>query len=233
MIFRQLFDPASSTYSYLLADAGEAVLIDPVLEQAERDSGLVADLGLKLLWTLETHVHADHITGAWTLKERLGSRIALSAAASAAGADCLLQDGERVAFGAHFVEVRATPGHTASCLTYVLDDRSMAFTGDCVLIRGCGRTDFQEGDSAKLYRSVREKIFSLPDSCLLYPGHDYRGFTVTTVGEEKTHNPRLGLAHSEQDFSQCMANLKLAYPKKIDIAVPANLKCGRPESAAH
>ncbi|HEX3653656.1 MAG TPA: MBL fold metallo-hydrolase [Rhizomicrobium sp.] len=227
MIFRQLFDPTSSTYSYLLADRGEAVLIDPVLEQAERDAALIGELGLKLLWTLETHVHADHITGGWTLKERLGSRIALSAAAKAAGADRVLHDADRIQFGSRFLEVRATPGHTASCLTYLLDDHSMAFTGDCVLIRGCGRTDFQEGSSAQLYRSVHEKIFGLPDACLLYPGHDYRGFTVTSVAEEKAHNPRLGLAKSEQDFAECMANLKLAYPKKIDVAVPANLHCGQ------
>jgi sulfur dioxygenase len=227
MLFRQLFDPASSTYTYLLADGGEAVLIDPVLEQVERDAALIGELGLKLLWTLETHVHADHITGGWTLKQRLRSRIALSAAAKAAGADRVLHDGDRIQFGGRSLEVRATPGHTASCLTYVLDDQNMAFTGDCVLIRGCGRTDFQEGSSAQLYRSVRDKIFSLPDTCLLYPGHDYRGFTVTSVGEEKAHNPRLGLARSEQDFAECMANLKLAYPKKIDVAVPANLQCGR------
>ncbi len=227
MIFRQLFDPASSTYTYLLADSGEAVLIDPVLEQADRDAVLIGELGLMLLWTLETHVHADHITGGWALKERLGSRIALSAAAQAAGADRALHDGDSIQFGSRFVEVRSTPGHTASCLTYVLDDRSIAFTGDCVLIRGCGRTDFQDGSSAHLYESVREKIFSLPDTCLLYPGHDYRGFTATSVREEKAHNPRLGLARSEQDFAECMANLKLAYPKKIDIAVPANLRCGR------
>ncbi|HEX3945765.1 MAG TPA: MBL fold metallo-hydrolase [Rhizomicrobium sp.] len=227
MIFRQLFDPASSTYAYLLSDGGEAVLIDPVLEQAERDAMLISDLGLQLLWTLETHVHADHITGAWTLKEKLGSRIALSAAANAAGADRLLHDGDRVQFGERVLEARATPGHTASCLTYVLDDHGMAFTGDCVLIRGCGRTDFQEGNSSQLYRSVHEKIFSLPNACLLYPGHDYRGFTVTSVAEEKAHNPRLGLAKSEQDFAECMANLKLAYPKKIDVAVPANLHCGQ------
>ena len=228
MIFRQLFDPASSAYTYLLADGGEAVLIDPVLEQIERDIALLRELGLKLVWTLETHVHADHITGGWTLKERLGSRIALSAAAKAAGADCVLHDGDRIQLGSRFLEAHATPGHTASCMTFVLDDASMAFTGDCVLIRGCGRTDFQEGSSAQLYQSVREKIFTLPDTCLLYPGHDYRGFTVTSVGEEKAHNPRLGLARSEQDFAECMANLKLAYPKKIDVAVPANLQCGRP-----
>jgi sulfur dioxygenase len=227
MIFRQLFDSGSSTYSYLLADSGEAVLIDPVLEQAERDATLISELSLTLLWTLETHVHADHVTGAARLRDRLHSRIALATAARAEGADCNLNDGDRIGFGSRFLMVRATPGHTASCLTYVLDDESMAFTGDCLLIRGCGRTDFQEGSPAQLYRSVRERVFNLQDDCRLYPGHDYRGLTVTTVAEEKAHNPRLGLAKSEDDFNACMANLKLAYPKRIDVAVPANLRCGR------
>ena len=148
MLFRQLFDPQSSTYSYLLADreGGEAVLIDPVFEQVPRDSALIRELGLTLGWTLETHVHADHVTGAWLLRQRLGSRIALAAASGADGADRWLDDRDTVAFGRRFVQVRATPGHTSGCLTYVLDDETMAFTGDCVLIRGCGRTDFQQDD---------------------------------------------------------------------------------------
>ncbi|MBV8800617.1 MAG: MBL fold metallo-hydrolase [Alphaproteobacteria bacterium] len=228
MIFRQLFDPASSTYSYLLADGGEAVLIDPVFEQVRRDAALIRELSLKLLWTLETHIHADHVTGGWLLKQRLGSRHALGGACGARGADRLLEHSEMVWFGSRFLEVRVTPGHTAGCLTYVLDDRSMAFTGDCLLIRGCGRTDFQEGSCAALYRSVHEQIFLLPDSCLLYPAHDYRGLTVTSVGEEKAYNPRLGGSLSESDFAGFMQALKLAHPKKIDVAVPANLQCGRP-----
>lgn len=229
MIFRQLFDSGSSTYSYLLGDAGEAVLIDPVLEQVERDAACISELKLTLLWTLETHVHADHITGAARLRERLGSRIALAATANADGADRHLKDGERIGFGSRFLSARATPGHTATCITYVLDGESMAFTGDCLLIRGCGRTDFQDGNSARLYRSIREGVFTLPDECLLYPAHDYRGLMVTTVAEEKAHNPRLGLSKSEDEFMACMANLNLAHPKKIDIAVPANLRCGRVE----
>ncbi|SKA15719.1 Glyoxylase, beta-lactamase superfamily II [Enhydrobacter aerosaccus] len=234
LVFRQLFDPTSSTYTYLLGDSisGEAVLIDPVFEQVRRDAALIAELGLKLLWTLETHVHADHVTGAWLLKQRLGSRIALAAAGGAKGADRLLQDGERVSFGKRLLEVRATPGHTNGCLTYVLDDESMAFTGDCVLIRGSGRTDFQEGDARTLYRSVRARIFSLPDSCLLYPGHDYRGLTVTSVGEEKKYNPRLGGEIGEGDCVGYMKNLNLPHPKKIDEAVPANLRCGQPVAGA-
>jgi sulfur dioxygenase len=169
VIFRQLFDASSSTYTYLLGDraSGEALLIDPVFEQVRRDAALVHELGLRLVWTLETHVHADHVTGAWLLKRRAGSAIALSAASGAEGADRLLCDGDRVAFGARHLEVRATPGHTNGCLTYVLDDQSMAFTGDCLLIRGSGRTDFQQGDPAAMYHSVRERIFSLPAACQL------------------------------------------------------------------
>jgi glyoxylase-like metal-dependent hydrolase (beta-lactamase superfamily II) len=184
MIFRQLFDPQSSTYTYLLAcpDTREAVLIDPVFEHARRDAALVAELGLKLLTTLETHVHADHVTGAALLRSALGSKVALSKDSGATGGDLYLADGDKVAFGKRFLEARATPGHTSGCMSFVLDDRSMAFTGDALLIRGCGRTDFQQGDAHQLFRSVREKIFSLPDACLLYPGHDYKGLTASSVG---------------------------------------------------
>jgi len=234
VIFRQTFDPSSSTYTYLLADPGtrEAVLIDPVFEQARRDAALVAELGLKLLWTVETHVHADHVTGAWLHKQRLGSRIALAAASGAQGADRYLAPGERVEFGRRALEVRGTPGHTAGCVTYVLDDRSMAFTGDALLIRGCGRTDFQQGSPHALFRSVHEQIFTLPDACLLYPAHDYRGLTVSSVGEERQFNPRLGGEILEADFAGYMSHLGLAHPRQMEVAVPANLQCGRVESAA-
>jgi sulfur dioxygenase len=234
ILFRQLFDPQSSTYSYLLGDdrSGEAVLIDPVFEQASRDAALVRELGLTLGWTLETHVHADHVTGAWALKQRLGSRIAVSADGGASGADRQLHDRDKIAFGKRHLSVRSTPGHTHGCLTFVLDDESMAFTGDCLLIRGCGRTDFQQGSARAMYRSVHAQIFSLPETCLLYPGHDYRGLTVTSVAEERRFNPRLGGQLSEDDFVGYMNALGLPHPKKIDIAVPANLVCGRPEGAA-
>ena len=232
LVFRQLFDPQSSTYTYLLGDraSGAAVLIDPVFEQVRRDAALLGELGLTLVATLETHVHADHVTGASLLKRRTGSRIMLSQASRAEGADRYLMQDDVVAFGGRRLMVRATPGHTNSCLTYVLDDHSMAFTGDCLLIRGSGRTDFQEGDAAAMYRSVHEQIFSLPDDCLLYPAHDYRGLTVTSVAEERRFNPRLGGEIGIGDFSGYMKNLRLAHPKLIDIAVPANLRCGRPDS---
>ena len=231
LIFRQLFDAQSSTYTYLLADAEsrDAVMIDPVLEQVQRDVALVRELGLHLRWTLETHVHADHVTGAWLLRQRCHSGIALSEHSGAEGASRLLAHGERLAFGAHALVVRSTPGHTNGCLTYVLDDHRMAFTGDCLLIRGCGRTDFQQGDAPGLFRSVHEQIFTLPDACTLYPGHDYRGLTATSVAEEKAFNPRLGGAIAETDFVGYMQNLGLAHPKLLDVAVPANLRCGRPE----
>ncbi len=234
MIFRQFFDPASSTYTYLLADEAsrEALLIDPVFEQARRDWALLEELDLRLAWTLETHVHADHVSGGWLLREHCGSRIALSRASGANGADRLLEHGDRVGFGSRHLEVRATPGHTDGCMTYVLDDRTMAFTGDALLIRGCGRTDFQQGSAERLYQSVNEQIYSLPDSCLLYPAHDYRGITVTSVGEEKRYNPRLGAHVLREDFVGYMKHLGLPQPKQIDVAVPANLQCGRPPASA-
>lgn len=231
LIFRQLFDTASSTYTYLLGDssAGEAVLIDPVYEHERRDRALLRELGLRLVATLDTHVHADHVTAAWLMKQRCGSQILLSEHSGAAHADRLLKHGDRVAFGARTLEVRATPGHTNGCLSYVLDDHSMAFTGDSLLIRGCGRTDFQQGSPATLFRSVREQILSLPATCLLYPAHDYRGLTVTSVGEELRYNPRLGGDVDAGDFAGYMNNLGLPHPKLMDIAVPANLRCGRPD----
>jgi sulfur dioxygenase len=232
LVFRQLFDPPSSTYTYLLADSGSgaAVIIDPVFEQVRRDAALIEELGLRLVYALETHVHADHVTGSWLLKQRTGCRIALAANSSAEGADRYLVQDDVVAFGDRNLQVRQTPGHTNGCLTYVLDDRSMAFTGDCLFVRGTGRTDFQQGDPHAMYRSIHQQIFTLPDSCLLYPAHDYRGLTVTSVREERRFNPRLGGEIGEGDFTGYMTNLRLAHPKKLDVAVPANLQCGRPES---
>jgi len=229
MIFRQLFDPVSSTYTYLLGDSGEALLIDPVYEQVPRDLALLQELGLRLLTTLDTHVHADHVTGAWRLRQRSGSDIALAAVVGADGATRPLRHGERIDFGTRHLIARATPGHTNGCLTYVLDDQSMAFTGDSLLIRGCGRTDFQGGSPEQLFASVREQILSLPDNCLLYPAHDYRGITVTSVAEERRFNPRLGGDVDVGDFTGHMNNLNLPHPKLMAVAVPANLRCGKPE----
>jgi sulfur dioxygenase len=231
MIFRQLFDPASSTYTYLLGDAesGEALLIDCVYEQVPRDLALVQELGLRLLATLDTHVHADHVTGAWRMRQCSGSLIALAEAVDAEGVNRSLRHGDRVTFGQRHLNVRATPGHTGGCLTYVLDDESMAFTGDSLLIRGCGRTDFQGGSPEQLFASVREQILTLPDDCLLYPAHDYRGITVTSVAEERRFNPRLGGDVDLGDFAGYMNNLNLPHPKLMAVAVPANLRCGRPD----
>ena len=231
LIFRQLFDPASSTYTYLLGDAAsrEALLIDPVFEQARRDSALLRELGLRLIATLDTHVHADHVTAAWLHRQRGGSRILLSATGGATGAARALVAGDQVDFGGRHLQVRATPGHTDGCLSYVLDDHAMAFTGDALLIRGCGRTDFQQGSAERLYRSVHEQILSLPEGCLLYPAHDYRGCTVTSVAEERRFNPRFGGTSNLGDFVGYMAHLGLPHPKQMAVAVPANLRCGRPE----
>lgn len=231
MIFRQLFDSETSTFTYLLADADsrEALLIDCVFEQHLRDLALIRELGLDLLLTLETHVHADHVTGAWLMKRALGSEIGLAAAAGAECADRLLAHGDVVEVGGLALEVRATPGHTDGCLSYVLPEHRMVFSGDALLIRGAGRTDFQQGSAKTLFRSVREQILSLPDDYLIYPAHDYSGRAVTTVGEEHAHNPRLGDGVREEDFVAYMDNLGLPHPAKMERAVPANVQCGRPD----
>jgi len=228
MIFRQLIDPETSTYTYLLGDEStrESILIDPVLEQVDRDSTLLGEMGLELQLALETHVHADHVTASGRLRERLGGQIGVGARSGVKDADLLLAQGDVLQVGDVHLEVLETPGHTAGCVTYVCSDASMAFTGDALLVRGCGRTDFQDGDANALFRSVRERIFALPDSWLLYPAHDYKGHTVTTVAEEKHCNPRLGLHRSREEFVGLMAGLQLAYPKRLDVAVPANLELG-------
>jgi len=233
LVFRQLHDPKSSTYTYLLGDPAtrEALLIDPVFELARRDAALLQELDLKLVCTLDTHVHADHVTAAWMLKRLTGSRIALSAKSGAEGIDVPLQHGDRVHFGSRYIEARATPGHTDGCMTFVLDDRTMAFTGDALLIRGTGRTDFQQGNAHALHRSITGQIFTLPDDCLVYPAHDYRGLTASSVGEERRFNPRIGGARSEADFVGYLENLGLPHPKQMDVAVPANLQCGHVEAA--
>jgi glyoxylase-like metal-dependent hydrolase (beta-lactamase superfamily II)/rhodanese-related sulfurtransferase len=232
MLFRQLFDLASSTYTYLLADerSREAVLIDPVFEQHARDAALVRELGLKLLFTIDTHCHADHVTGAWLMKTALGSRIAMAGSCGAKNVDFPLSHGDVVRFGSHALGVRATPGHTDGCLSMVTDDRAMVFTGDALLVRGAGRTDFQQGDAHRLFRSIRDQLLTLPDECVVYPAHDYEGRTSSTIGEERRCNPRIGGGAREEDFVGYMENLGLPHPKQIAVALPANLRAGEPES---
>ncbi|KAM0945960.1 putative persulfide dioxygenase [Dioscorea sansibarensis] len=234
LLFRQLFEKESSTYTYLLADVGHpekpALIVDPVDRTVDRDLSLVKELGLKLIYAMNTHVHADHVTGTGLIKSRVPGVKSVISTASNAKADILVEHGDKIHFGNLFLEVHATPGHTLGCLTYVTGDEPdqphprMAFTGDTLLIRGCGRTDFQGGSSHKLYESVHSRIFTLPKDTLLYPAHDYKGFTVSTVEEEMLYNPRL--SKDEDTFKTIMENLNLPYPKMIDAAVPANMVCG-------
>lgn len=226
LIFFQLYEKESSTYTYLLGDVktAEAVIIDPVYETRERDLKLINELGLKLKYVLETHVHADHITGSGELRNRTGAKIALNGAYSASCSDIALNDKSEITFGSHKITAISTPGHTKGCMTYHLDN--MLFTGDALLIRGCGRTDFQDGSPETLFHSVRDKIFSYPDETFIYPAHDYKGLNRTTVGLEKKLNPRLKLENSKEDFVKIMSELKLDYPKKLQVAVPANMQCG-------
>ena len=225
MLFRQLFDPETSTYTYLLADqrTRQAAIIDPVVEQTARDLQLLRELNLDLVLTLETHVHADHVTGSGALRDATGAKTAVSAAAGVPCADLHLFDGDELELGRHRIRVLSTPGHTDGCLSYLVDDR--VFTGDALLIRGTGRTDFQSGSAAELYDSITEKLFALPDETYVYPGHDYRGRSVSTIGEEKRFNPRLA-GKTKDEFIGIMRDLNLAPPKKIVEAVPANLVCG-------
>ena len=233
MLLKQLFDHNSSTLTYLLADptTREAVIIDPVLEHVDRDLKLVAELGLELIYTLDTHIHADHITGSGEIRDRIGALSGVSAVSGVECADHRLVHGDFLHFGNYSLEVRATPGHTNGCLTFVVNDgaRTLAFTGDALLIRGCGRTDFQEGSAATLYRSVHEQIYTLPAGTIIFPGHDYRGHRSSTVEEEKKHNPRLALSIEESTFIATMKGLNLSHPKRIHEALPANMACGREE----
>jgi glyoxylase-like metal-dependent hydrolase (beta-lactamase superfamily II)/rhodanese-related sulfurtransferase len=228
MFFRQLIDPETSTWTYLLADpvSRQAVIIDPVLEQLDRDLAQLAELEFTLLYALDTHVHADHVTALGSLRKQLAAKTVVSAKSGSGCPDLFVRDGDILRFGSYGLTVRETPGHTNGCVSYVTLDQKMAFTGDALLIRGCGRTDFQQGSAARLFHSVRSQLFSLPDDCLVYPGHDYKGRTCSTIAEEKRHNPRLGLHKSEAEFVAIMADLKLAYPKRIDVALPTNLQCG-------
>lgn len=230
MIFRQLFEPSSATYTYLLGceETRLAVLIDPVYDVVERDLALVSELGLQLFCTLDTHIHADHLTGAKKARATIGSRIA---APNVDGLDCVdigVEEGRPLKIGKLVIEPLFTPGHTDGHHAYLVDDHgtTRVFTGDCLLIDGCGRTDFQNGDVHRQFQSIRHKLFMLPDDTLVYPGHDYSGRFVSSIAQEKARNPRIGMGRSEADFVEIMANLDLPYPKRIDLAVPGNRLCG-------
>lgn len=229
MLFRQLYEPESSTYTYLIGcpDTRTAVLIDPVMETVERDLAAVHEFGLELAFTLETHVHADHVTSASRLRSLTGCKIAYPAADAGTCADVGVSEDRPLTLGSIKLEALFTPGHTDGHNSYVLDSLCgrRVFTGDALLIDGCGRTDFQNGDAATLYRSVTEKIFTLPDDCLVFPAHDYQHRHVSTVAQERERNPRLAGKTVEQ-FVAIMGGLNLPYPKKIGLAVPANLLCG-------
>jgi len=226
MIFRQLFEPLSSTYTYLIAceETGMAILIDPAMASIERDLAELKKYNLNLAYSVDTHIHADHITSALELKKRTGSKIANPIIDKLPCADVYLQEGKPLNIGSLQLNSLHTPGHTPGHFSYQIDNR--IFTGDSLLIDGCGRTDFQNGSSDDLFNSVHKKLFSLPDDYLVYPGHDYQNRCVSTIGQEKLRNPRLGKDKTLDEFKHIMANLNLPYPKFIDYAVPGNQLCG-------
>ena len=226
MIFRQLFEPISSTYTYLLGceETGQALLIDAVLPTWQRDLAEINALGFKLAFTIDTHIHADHLSAARKLRQEAGSRIAHPALDQLPCADELLEDGKPFTVGGVTLAPLHTPGHTDNHFAYGVDGRVL--TGDALLIDGCGRTDFQNGDAPTLYRSIHDKLFTLAEDTLVYPAHDYQGRRVSSIGQEKTRNPRLGDNKALAEFVEIMDNLKLAYPKFIDYAVSGNRACG-------
>lgn len=230
MLFKQLIEPDSSTYTYLLScpATGTTVLIDPVLDTVERDLQLLKDLGLQLSYTLDTHIHADHLSGARRLKALTGSRICYPAMDELPCADIGVQEGTPLRVGQIDIHPLYTPGHTDHHHAYLIDNgtQKMLFSGDALLIDACGRTDFQSGDAATLYQSIHSKFFSLPDETLVYPCHDYEGRYITTIAQEKQRNPRLQNNKSQAEFVAIMQSLDLPYPRKIDFAVPGNLACG-------
>lgn len=229
MIFRQLFDADTYTYTYLIGCefTHKAILIDTVASEVESYLSLLDELDLTLIYTLETHVHADHITGASLLREKLGSKSIVHRDGGAMCADLLVTDGVSLEVGEIEIKVLHTPGHTSGCVSYLIDDR--LFSGDSLFINGCGRTDFQQGSAETMYHSITEKLFTLPPDTLVYPGHDYHGLTVSTIKQEMALNERLGNGKTKAEFIEIMANLNLPYPKYLDQALPANQACGKTE----
>ncbi len=230
IVFRQLFEPESSTYTYLLGcrQTGDCLLIDPVVETIDRDLSAIQDLGLTLAMTLETHIHADHVSSSCRLRALTGCKVAYPAMEGPPCADVGVSEDQLVSLGGIVLRPLFTPGHTDTHHSYLMEAGPIlqVFTGDALLIDGCGRTDFQNGSAETLYRSVREKLFTLPDDTLVYPAHDYEHRHVSTIAQERERNPRLGGGKSIENFLEIMANLKLPYPEKMDVAVPANLRCG-------
>lgn len=230
MLFRQLFEPDSSTYSYLVAcpDTGKCAIIDPVLDTVERDLGVLQAHNLELTYTIDTHIHADHLSGARRLKALSGSKIAYPAIDELPCTDIGLQEGVVFRIGNIELHPLFTPGHTDHHHAYLIHTpvHSMLFSGDALMIDGVGRTDFQSGDSATLYNSIQQKFFSLPEDTLVYPCHDYENRHVSTIAQEKQRNKHIG-GKSLQEFIEVMDNLNLPYPRKIDFAVPGNMECGQ------
>jgi len=223
---KQLFDAETSTYTYFVWDdlTREAALIDSVDTQISRDLQLIEKLNLNLKYLLETHIHADHITGSGTLRVMTAAVAVLHENTHSQCADLLVKDGDTLTLGAHVINILHTPGHTDTDISYLIE--GAVFTGDALLIMGCGRTDFQSGDAAKLYDSITKKLFTLPENTIVYPGHDYQGRLSSSIKDEKKYNPRLGGNRSKDAFVYVMNSLDLEPPKKIAEAVPGNLKCG-------
>ena len=225
MIFRQLFDSVSSTYTYLIASrrGGEALIIDPVIDRVDRYLTLIGELDLKLVKAIDTHVHADHITGLGKLRDRTRCITVMGAEAAVDVVSVRVRDGDKIDIDGISLETIYTPGHTDDSYSFLMNDR--VFTGDTLLIRGTGRTDFQNGDARAQYESIFERLLKLPEETLVYPAHDYKGDTVSTIAEEKRFNPRLQVS-SADEYAEIMDNLNLPNPKMMDVAVPANLKVG-------
>lgn len=228
MILRQLFDRKTWTYTYLIADAvsRKAILIDAVVDNVDQYLQLLSELGLQLSYAIDTHTHADHITAMGTLRDATGCKTLVGEQSAALCASGIYRHGDILRAGSLELEVRYTPGHTDDSYSFYLPQAGMVFTGDTLLIRGSGRTDFQSGDAREQYLSLQQRLLSLPGDTIVYPGHDYRGWSESTIAEELAHNPRLQVA-SADDYADIMNNLNLPHPAMMDVAVPANVACGK------